>query len=97
MASDLVVVCHRDRDISPFVSFVDISGSIGSLFERIAPIDDGFYLSCFYKLFEEHQIFLPLDRCPGEYFPAAEDRCPCHLKKLFRSAGDCKIESILFE
>jgi hypothetical protein len=34
--------------------------SIGSLFEGIAPINDGFYHSSFYKLFEEHQIFLPI-------------------------------------
>ena len=38
--------------ISLFVPFVDIPVSLGHLFQRIASINDRFYLSRLYQLFE---------------------------------------------
>ena len=48
---------HSDDDISLFVPFFDIPVSLDNLFQRIASIDDRFYLSRLNKLFEEDQIF----------------------------------------
>jgi hypothetical protein len=47
---------HSDDDVSPFLPLFDIPVSFGDLFQRIAPIDDRFYLSRLNKLdklFEE--------------------------------------------
>jgi len=41
---------HSDDDIFLFVFFVDIPVSLGNLFQRIASINDRFYLSRFNKL-----------------------------------------------
>ncbi len=45
---------QSDDYISIFVSFVDIPVSLGNLFQRIASINDRFYLSRLNKLFEEN-------------------------------------------
>ena len=48
---------HSDDDISLFVPFFDIPVRLGHLFQRIASIDDRFYLSCLNQLCEEEQVF----------------------------------------
>jgi hypothetical protein len=48
-----VVMPHSDDHIPLFVSLFDIPVSLGHLFQRIAPINDRFYLSCLNQLFEE--------------------------------------------
>ena len=48
---------HSDDDISLFVPCFDIPVSLGNLFQRIASIDDRFYLPRLNKLPEENQIF----------------------------------------
>ena len=45
---------HSDDDISCFVSCFDIPVSLGDLFQRIAAIDDRFYLAGLNQLFEEN-------------------------------------------
>ena len=55
---------HRDDDISLFVSCVDIPVSLGDLFQRIASINDRFYLSRLNKLFEEIDAFSVFACCP---------------------------------
>ena len=49
----LAVLFHRDDDIALFVSCFDIPVSLDNLFQRIASINDWFYLSRFNQLFEE--------------------------------------------
>jgi hypothetical protein len=48
---------HNDDDIALFVSFFDIPVSLSHLFQRIASIDDRFYLPCLNQLCEEDEIF----------------------------------------
>ena len=48
---------HSDDDISLFVPFFDIPVRLGHLFQRIASINDRFYLPRLNQLFEEEQIF----------------------------------------
>jgi len=48
-----VVMFHSYDDISLLVPFVDIPVGLDNLFQRIAPVDDRFYLPCLDKLFEE--------------------------------------------
>jgi hypothetical protein len=50
--SGFVIMFHSYDYISLFVPFVNISMSLGSLFQRIASIFDRFYLSRLNKLFE---------------------------------------------
>ena len=45
---------HSYDYISLFEPFVNITVSLGSLFQRIAFIDDRFYFSCLDQLFEEN-------------------------------------------
>ena len=49
-----VIMFHRYDYISLFVSCFDIPVSLGNLFQRVASIDDRFYLPRFNKLFEEN-------------------------------------------
>ena len=49
-----VVMSHSDDYISLFAPFFDIPVSLSNLFQRIASIDDRFYLSRLYKLSEEY-------------------------------------------
>jgi len=44
---------HRNHYISLFMPFVDIPVRLGHLFQRIASINDWFYLSRLYQLFEK--------------------------------------------
>ena len=48
---------HSDDDISLFVSCFDIPVRLGHLFQRIASIDDRFYLPRLDQLCEEDKIF----------------------------------------
>ena len=43
---------HSDDDIPLFEPLFDIPVSLGSLFQRIALINDRFYLTCLDKLFD---------------------------------------------
>jgi len=49
-----VTMFHSYYYISLFVSFFDIPVSLGNLFQRIASINDRFYLPGLNKLFEEN-------------------------------------------
>ena len=49
-----VIMFHSYDYISLFVPFFDIPVSLGNLFQRIASINDRFYLSRLNKLFEEN-------------------------------------------
>ena len=71
-----VVSFQGDYNISRFLPGFDIPVSIGSLFQRIASIDDGFYLSRLNQLFEDNQIFTLLAPCPNDHFLAASHRSP---------------------
>jgi hypothetical protein len=55
--SAVVVLRHSDDDVALLVSLVDIPMRLGDLFQRIAPIDDRFYLSRLNELFEEDETF----------------------------------------
>jgi hypothetical protein len=60
---------HSDDDIPLFVSCFDIPVRLGSLRQRIAPIDDRFDLPLLNKLSEENQIFNSI--CDPKYdFPS---------------------------
>ena len=48
------IMFHSNDYISLFVSCFDIPVSLGNLFQRIASIDDRFYLSRLNQLFEEN-------------------------------------------
>ena len=56
--------------VSLFVPFINISVGLGSLFQRIDFIYDGFYLSRLNKLFEKNQICNSFGWCPKYYFLA---------------------------
>ena len=49
-----VIMFQSNYHISLFVPFLDIPVSLGNLFQRIASIDDRFYLSRLNKLFDEN-------------------------------------------
>jgi hypothetical protein len=51
-----VIKFHSYDYISLFVSFIDISVSLGHLFQGITSINDQFYLPRLNKLFEENLI-----------------------------------------
>jgi hypothetical protein len=51
--SSCVDMGHRDDDVALFVSGVDIPVSLGNVFQRIASINDRFYLSRLNQLFED--------------------------------------------
>jgi hypothetical protein len=50
--SGFVAMFHRNDHVSLFMPFVDIPVSLGHLFQRIESINDRFYLSRLYQLFE---------------------------------------------
>src|SRR6267143_2014532 len=55
--SGLFILSHTNDYVSCFLSRVDISVRFGILFQRIASVYYGSYLSGFDELFEEDQIF----------------------------------------
>jgi hypothetical protein len=69
MRLGFVVINHSDDYISLFVSFFDIPVSLDNLFQGIASINNGSYLSFLDKLFEEDQIF-SLQVASGTGIPA---------------------------
>jgi hypothetical protein len=64
-------VRQRYHYVSLFVPFVNIAMSFGSLFERIASIDDRSDLTRLDQLFEKEQILFTIDGYPDNNLFAA--------------------------
>ena len=49
---------HRDDNFPPSMSFPKVAEGIGSLVERVTPVDNWFYLAGFDQLAQKNQIIL---------------------------------------
>ena len=72
----LAALFHSDDYIALFVSCIDIPVGFGSLFQRIASIDDGVYLSRLNQLCEELDVLRVFTCCPG--FPGDDLLAAAH-------------------